>query len=224
MADCSIRSLQSIQELSKSIYIPRGINTVALDRTLQWDFKPASFKVGDHISGGDIFGGVYENSLVDNHKIMLSPRALGTITHIAEKGSYAVDDTVLETEFEGKITKHSMMQLWPVRAPRPVSEKLTANHPFLTGQRILDALFPYVIHTSTFGVFASSMCRCVQGGTTAIPGAFGCGKTVISQAVSKFSNSDIIIYVGCGERGNEVRSISLSHCQFTQYVNRWPKY
>jgi len=155
---------------------------------------------------------------------MLSPRALGTITHIAEKGSYAVDDTVLETEFEGKITKHSMMQLWPVRAPRPVSEKLTANHPFLTGQRILDALFPYVIYTSTFGVFASSMCRCVQGGTTAIPGAFGCGKTVISQAVSKFSNSDIIIYVGCGERGNEVRSISLSHCQFTQYVNRWPKY
>lgn len=135
---------QSIQELSKSIYIPRGINTDALDRSLQWDFKPASFKVGDHISGGDIFGGVYENSLVDNHKIMLSPRALGTITHIAEKGSYAVDDMVLETEFEGKTTKHSMMQLWPVRAPRPVSEKLTADHPFLTGQRILDALFPYV--------------------------------------------------------------------------------
>ena len=139
---------QSIQELSKSIYIPRGINTDALDRSLQWDFKPASFKVGDHISGGDIFGGVYENSLVDNHKIILSPRALGTITHIVEKGSYAVDDTVLETEFEGKITKHSMMQLWPVRAPRPVSEKLTADHPFLTGQRILDALFPYVTRTS----------------------------------------------------------------------------
>ncbi|KAF7969990.1 hypothetical protein HWV62_25416 [Athelia sp. TMB] len=180
------RPLRSIQELSKSIYIPRGINTDALDRSLQWDFKPASFKVGDHITGGDIFGSVYENSLVDNHKIMLSPRALGTITNIVEKGSYGVDDTVLETEFEGKVTKHSMMQLWPVRAPRPVAEKLTADFPFLTGQRILDALFP-----------------CVQGGTTAIPGAFGCGKTVISQAVSKFSNSDIIIYVGCGERGNE---------------------
>ena len=85
---------------------------------------------------------------------MLSPRALGTITHIAEKGSYAVDDTVLETEFEGKTTKHSMMQLWPVRAPRPISEKLTANYPFLTGQRILDALFPYVTRALAFGIFA----------------------------------------------------------------------
>lgn len=75
---------------------------------------------------------------------MLSPRALGTITYIAEKGSYAVNDTVLETEFEGKTTKHSMMQLWPVRAPRPVAEKQTADHPLITGQRILDALFPYV--------------------------------------------------------------------------------
>lgn len=75
---------------------------------------------------------------------MLPPRALGTITHIAEKGSYTVNDTVLETEFEGKTTKHSMMQLWPVRAPRPVTEKQTADFPLLTGQRILDALFPYV--------------------------------------------------------------------------------
>ncbi|KAJ7490035.1 ATP synthase alpha/beta family, nucleotide-binding domain-containing protein [Mycena galericulata] len=162
---------QAIQEHSKSIYIPRGINTDALDRSLQWDFKPTTFKVGDHISGGDIFGGVYENSLVDNHKVMLSPRALGTITHIAEKGSYAVNDIVLETEFEGKTTKHTMMQLWPVRLP-------------------------------------SSNC-CVQGGTTAIPGAFGCGKTVISQALSKYSNSDIIVYVGCGERGNEFPQLTM---------------
>ncbi len=99
-----------------------------------------------------------------------------------------LQDIVLETEFEGKTTEHPMMQVWPVRAPRPVAEKHTADYPLLTGQRILDALFP-----------------CVQGGTTAIPGAFGCGKTVISQAISKYSNSDIMIYVGCGERGNEVR-------------------
>lgn len=96
-------------------------------------------------------------------------------------------DIVMETEFEGKTTKHPMMQVWPVRSPRPVTEKQTADWPLLTGQRVLDALFP-----------------CVQGGTTAIPGAFGCGKTVISQALSKYSNSDIIVYVGCGERGNEV--------------------
>jgi len=148
-----------------------GINTQALDRGISWDFNPAQFKVGDHISGGDIFGSVYENSLIDNHKIMLPPRAMGTITNIVEKGSYTVDvswgsltsgtelilqDIVMETEFQGKKTEHKLMQLWPVRAPRPVAEKQTANHPLFTGQRVLDALFPSV-----------------QGGTTAIPGAFG---------------------------------------------------
>ncbi|KZO97836.1 putative TFP1p-H+-ATPase V1 domain 69 kd catalytic subunit, vacuolar [Calocera viscosa TUFC12733] len=184
------RPLRSIQELSKSIYIPRGINTSALDRSLKWDFAPGELKIGDHITGGDIFGTVYENSLISKHKIMLHPRAMGTITHIAEKGSYTVEDVVLETEFDGKKSKHTLMQIWPVRAPRPVADKLTANYPFLTGQRVLDALFPSV-----------------QGGTTAIPGAFGAGKTVISQAVSKFSNSDVIIYVGCGERGNEMAEV-----------------
>ncbi|CAK9783979.1 V-type ATPase [Cutaneotrichosporon oleaginosum] len=184
------RPLKAIQEKSQSIYIPRGINTQALDRGIKWDFNPGKYGVGDHLSGGDIFGSVYENSLVDNHKIMLPPRAMGTITHIAEKGSYTVEDVVLETEFQGKKTQHTMMQLWPVRAPRPVAEKQTATYPLFTGQRVLDALFPSV-----------------QGGTTAIPGAFGCGKTVISQALSKFSNSDIIIYVGCGERGNEMAEV-----------------
>ncbi|KAI0290469.1 V-type ATPase [Russula brevipes] len=195
------RPLRSIQELSKSIYIPRGINTEALDRTINWDFTPMDIKAGDHVSGGDIFGRVYENSLVDAHKVMLNPRAMGTITHIAEKGSYAVDDVVLETEFDGKTTKHTLMQLWPVRAPRPVAEKHTADFPLLTGQRILDALFP-----------------CVQGGTTAIPGAFGCGKTVISQALSKYSNSDIIIYVGCGERGNEMAEVLMEFPELTMDI------
>ena len=76
---------------------------------------------------------------------MLNPRALGTVKFIAEKGSYTVEDTVLETEFEGKVTKHTLMQLWPVRAPRPVADKLTADYPLLTGQRVLDALFPFVL-------------------------------------------------------------------------------
>jgi len=184
------RPLKSIADKSESIYIPRGINTNALDRSIKWDFTPTDYKVGDHVSGGDIFGTVYENSLLHDHKIMVPPRAMGTITHIAEKGSYTVEDVVLETEFEGKKSQHTMMQVWPVRAPRPTGEKLQADYPLLTGQRVLDSLFP-----------------CVQGGTTAIPGAFGCGKTVISQAVSKFSNSDIIIYVGCGERGNEMAEV-----------------
>lgn len=184
------RPLQSIMDKSESIYIPRGINTPALDRERKWAFTPGKLKVGDHISGGDIFGSVYENALVREHRMMLPPRALGTITHIAEKGEYTVDDVVLETEFNGKKQEHKLFQSWPVRAPRPVTEKLQADTPLLTGQRILDSLFP-----------------CIQGGTTAIPGAFGCGKTVISQALSKFSNSDIITYVGCGERGNEMAEV-----------------
>lgn len=184
------RPLRSIREISDSIYIPRGIATPALDKKIQWDFDPLNFKVGDHITGGDIYGKVYENSLVNVHNVMLPPKALGTITHIAGKGSYCLEDIVLETEFEGQKSKHTLMQIWPVRSPRPVTEKLAANYPLLTGQRVLDALFP-----------------CVQGGTTAIPGAFGCGKTVISQSLSKYSNSDIIIYVGCGERGNEMAEV-----------------
>ncbi|KAF8468797.1 ATP synthase alpha/beta family, nucleotide-binding domain-containing protein [Kalaharituber pfeilii] len=173
------RPLKTIQEMSKSIYIPRGISTPALDVKRSWEFTPAKFKVGDHITGGDIYGSVFENSLLNDHKILL-PR----------KGTYTLEDTVLEVEFEGKKQCFTMMHTWPVRVPRPVTEKLSADYPFLTGQRVLDALFP-----------------CVQGGTTAIPGAFGCGKTVISQAVSKFSNSDCIIYVGCGERGNEMAEV-----------------
>merc|ERR1712093_753654 len=145
---------------------------------------------------------VYENSLLNNHAIMLGPRARGTITHIAEKGSCTVDDVILETEFEGKKSQHTMLQLWPVRAPRPIKEKLTADFPLLTGQRVLDSLFP-----------------CVQGGTTAIPGAFGCSKTVISQAISKFSNSDIIVYVGCGERGNEMAEVLMEFPELSIDVN-----
>ncbi|KAF8758782.1 V-type ATPase [Rhizoctonia solani] len=129
------RPLRAIQESSKSIYIPRGINTDALDRSIKWDFTPGQFKA-----------------------------SLSQGTAIAEKGSYTVEDTVLEVEFDGKKTQHTMMQLWPVRAPRPTAAKLTADYPLFTGQRVLDSLFP-----------------CVQGGTTAIPGAFGAGKTVISR-------------------------------------------
>ncbi|GFT37049.1 v-type proton ATPase catalytic subunit A [Nephila pilipes] len=183
------RPLKDINELTSSIYIPRGVNVPALSREATWDFNPITYKVGSHITGGDIFGIVRENTLI-KHKIMLPPRALGRVLYIAEPGSYTVDDIVLETEFDGQKSQYSMLQVWPVRQLRPVTEKLAANNPLLTGQRVLDALFP-----------------CVQGGTTAIPGAFGCGKTVISQSLSKFSNSDVIIYVGCGERGNEMSEV-----------------
>jgi vacuolar-type H+-ATPase catalytic subunit A/Vma1 len=184
------RPLKAISSVSDSIYIPRGISVPALDREKKWDFTPGALKVGDHITGGDIWGTVFENSLLNDHKILLPPRARGTITRIAEAGSYTVEEKLLEVEFEGKKTEHGMMHAWPVRVPRPVNEKLPSKAPFIVGQRVLDALFPSV-----------------QGGTVCIPGAFGCGKTVISQSVSKFSNSDIIVYVGCGERGNEMAEV-----------------
>ena len=184
------RPLKQISSVADSIYIPRGISVPSLSREKKWDFTPGDKKVGDHITGGDVYGSVYENSLLNDHKIMLPPRARGTIKWIAEKGQYTVEDKVLEVEFDGKTTEHTMMHTWPVRVPRPTNEKLPSSSPFIVGQRVLDALFPSV-----------------QGGTVCIPGAFGCGKTVISQSVSKFSNSDIIIYVGCGERGNEMAEV-----------------
>ncbi|XP_026476824.1 V-type proton ATPase catalytic subunit A-like [Ctenocephalides felis] len=183
------RPLHDIQSLTGSIYIPKGINIPALSRTVKWDFTPKKIKLNTPMAGGDIYGIVHENTLVQ-HKMMLPPKAQGYLKYLAPEGYYDVEDVIMETEYEGEVTKHTMMQVWPVRQSRPVIEKLPANYPLLTGQRVLDALFP-----------------CVQGGTTAIPGAFGCGKTVISQALSKYSNSDVIVYVGCGERGNEMSEV-----------------
>jgi len=195
------RPLRDIHVLTDSIYIPKGVNTPALSRELKWDFFPQNIRAGSHVTGGDIYGYVHENTLI-KHKLMLPPKAKGTVTYIAEPGSYTINDTILETEFDGEKSKFTMLQVWPVRQMRPVTEKLAANYPLLTGQRVLDALFP-----------------CVQGGTTAIPGAFGCGKTVISQALSKYSNSDVIIYVGCGERGNEMAEVLRDFPELTVEVD-----
>lgn len=148
---------------------------------------------------------MFENSLLSEHRILLPPRARGTITRMPSKGSYTVDEKILELEFEGKKTEYSMMHQWPVRVPRPVTDKLSSQEPFIVGQRVLDSLFPSV-----------------QGGTVCIPGAFGCGKTVISQSVSKFSNSDIIVYVGCGERGNEMAEVLMDFPEVSLRCSRFP--
>lgn len=183
------RPLRSIHELTQSIYIPKGVDIKSLSREKTWDFVPCNMRVGSVVTGGDIIGYVVENSLV-THRIMLHPRAKGRVTFVAPAGNYTIVDEILETEYEDRKTQHKMLQVWPVRHPRPVAEKWPSNYPLFTGQRVIDALFPSVL-----------------GGTTAIPGAFGCGKTVISQALSKYSNSDVIIYVGCGERGNEMSEV-----------------
>uniref|UniRef100_A0A2K6Q891 V-type proton ATPase catalytic subunit A n=1 Tax=Rhinopithecus roxellana TaxID=61622 RepID=A0A2K6Q891_RHIRO len=196
------RPLLDISSQTQSIYIPRGVNVSALSRDIKWDFTPCkNLRVGSHITGGDIYGIVNENLLI-KHKIMLPPRNRGTVTYIAPPGNFDTSDVVLELEFEGVKEKFTMVQVWPVRQVLSVTEKLPANHPLLTGQRVLDALFP-----------------CVQGGTTAILGVFGCGKTVISQSLSKYSNSGIIIYVGCGERGNEMSEVLQDFPELTMEVD-----
>lgn len=191
------RPLKDIARNSGSCFIPRGVDVPALDRSKLWEFDPTEFKVGDRITGGDIYGIVQENTLME-HRVMLPPAARGNVTYIAPAGQYSIDDKVIEIEFGGVKMEYSMLQLWPVRAPRPVAQKMLADTPLLTGQRVLDGLFPAVL-----------------GGTCAIPGAFGCGKTVISQALSKYSNSDGIIYVGCGERGNEMAEVLMDFPQLT---------
>ncbi|KAH1240088.1 V-type proton ATPase catalytic subunit A [Glycine max] len=161
------RPLKTIAKRSGDVYIPRGVSVPALDKDTLWEFQPKKIGEGDLLTGGDLYATVFENSLMQHH-IALPPDNMGKITYIAPPGQYSLQDTVLELEFQGVKKKFTMLQTWPVRTPRPVASKLAADTPLLTGQRVLDALFPSVL-----------------GGTCAIPGAFGCGKTVISQALSK---------------------------------------
>lgn len=182
------RPLREINELSKSIYIPRGMDIPALDRKKRYYFRPnAGLQVA---TPGDIIGYVQENSLMEL-KIVVPPNIKGTVEFMADQGEYTLEDVICEVDTKKeKLHKLYLYHTWPVRVPRPYKERLCPTTQLYTGLRVLDALFP-----------------CVQGGTTAIPGAFGCGKTVISQSLSKYSNSDVIVYVGCGERGNEMSEV-----------------
>jgi V-type H+-transporting ATPase subunit A len=185
------RPLQVIANQSKSVYVPRGVDVPCLDPDKEWHFTPVKLKKGQLVSGGDIIGYVKENDLFYEHKIILPPKAKGRVVEMQVEGNYNVNQEVIQLEGnDGKVKKFSMSHYWPVRQPRPVAEKHPGKEPLLTGQRVLDALFPSVL-----------------GGTCAIPGAFGCGKTCISQALSKYSNSQAIVYVGCGERGNEMAEV-----------------
>eukprot|EP00922_Rhytidocystis_sp_ex-Travisia-forbesii_P008165 GHVS01012027.1.p1 GENE.GHVS01012027.1~~GHVS01012027.1.p1 ORF type:complete len:607 (+),score=74.12 GHVS01012027.1:77-1897(+) len=197
------RPLERIAADCKSVFVPKGVDVPALDIKRLWEYKPsANIKVGDLVTGGDIFGGVFENNLFKDHKIMVPPKAQGRVVKVAAAGDYNCRETVLELDFNGVVTKYGMSHFWPVRESRPAFEKLPGNTPLLTGQRVLDSLFPSV-----------------QGGTCAIPGAFGCGKTCISQALSKYSNSQVIVYVGCGERGNEMAEVLTDFPELTTVVD-----
>lgn len=184
------RPLQTISNISKSVYVPRGVDVPCLDPDKEWHFTPVKLKKNQLLTGGDIIGYVRENDLFYEHKIMLPPKAKGRVVEQQPEAKYNVNTPIIELDLDGKVKKYSMSHYWPVRQPRPVAEKHPGSEPLLTGQRVLDALFPSVL-----------------GGTCAIPGAFGCGKTCISQALSKYSNSQAIVYVGCGERGNEMAEV-----------------
>jgi V-type H+-transporting ATPase subunit A len=196
------RPLERIRNVVQSVFVPRGIDVPSLDRDVNWDFKPGNIRKGDLISGGDIFGIVRENGLFREHRLMVPPRAHGRVTFLASQGNYKIMDDVMQLETpSGTKEKFQLMHSWPIREPRPCKEKLQGCAAMLTCQRVIDALFPMTL-----------------GGTAAVPGAFGCGKTVISQSLSKYSNTDVVVYVGCGERGNEMAEVLCDFPELTTLI------
>ncbi len=168
--------------------IARGVEVTALDRDKKWEFKP-SVKAGDKVVAGDIIGTVDETDLMV-HRIMIPAGVEGIVTKI-EAGSYTVTDTVAVVESPDETQKEiTMMQKWPVRKQRPYKKKLAPDVPMVTGQRVIDTLFPIV-----------------RGGAAAVPGPFGSGKTVVQHQLAKWSDVDLVVYVGCGERGNEMTEV-----------------
>lgn len=182
------RPLQLIEDRAKSPYITRGISVDALDRTKKWDFKPVA-KTGDALKGGDILGTVQETTLIE-HKVMVPPDIkTGTLKEI-RGGSKTIVETIAIIATEKGDIEIPMLQRWPIRIPRPVNGKTVPSEPLATGTRILDTLFPIA-----------------KGGAGAIPGPFGAGKTVTQQSLAKYCNAQVIVYIGCGERGNEMTEV-----------------
>jgi len=199
------RPLKDIADVVGDVFIPRGVNVPNLDRDKRWRFTASQdFKVGDQVSGGDVIGIVFENDIITEHKILVPPNVAGKIKSITGSGTYTIEEVlmVVQDAMSGRNVNLKMYHQWPVREPRPTADKLPGEIGLLTGQRVLDAVFP-----------------AVQGGTCAVPGAFGCGKTVISQSLSKFSNCDAVIYVGCGERGNEMAEVLKDFPELTTLIN-----
>ena len=167
--------------------ISRGVQVPALNREKKWAFTP-TVKAGDKVIGGDVIGTVQETSAV-LHKIMVPPQFSGTIKDI-KAGEFTVEETVCVLETAKGDENLTLMQKWPVRVARPYDRKFTPSAPLLTGQRIIDTLFPLA-----------------KGGTAAVPGPFGSGKTVVQHQLAKWSDVDIVVYIGCGERGNEMTDV-----------------
>ncbi|MEA3304702.1 MAG: V-type ATP synthase subunit A [Patescibacteria group bacterium] len=182
------RPLQDIESQTNSSFIGRGINAPALDYSKKWDFV-ATASVGDKVVAGDIIGTVPETALIE-HKVMVPFEVSGTIKSIAS-GSFTVAEQVaVITTAEGKDVEVQMAQKWPIRKPRPYNKKIEPKKQLVTGLRVLDTAFPNM-----------------RGGVACIPGPFGTGKTVTQQSIAKYCDAEVIIYVGCGERGNEMTEV-----------------
>lgn len=181
------RPLDKVYELSGD-RLERGVEVPSLDREKKWHFVP-TVKVGDTVTGGDVLGTVQE-TLAVVHKIMLPPRQSGVIESISE-GEYTIEDTVATIKGQnGETFSVGLMHRWPVRVGRPYQRKLSPDVPLVTGQRVIDMLFPLA-----------------KGGTAAVPGPFGSGKTVVQHQLAKWADADIVVYIGCGERGNEMTDV-----------------
>ena len=181
------RPLNKIMDVTGSNLLARGVEVPSLDREKKWDFE-ASAKVGDKVVAGDIIGTVKETSLV-TQKIMVPYGIEGTLSSISS-GSFTVDQTIAAVTTKDGEKNLTLMQRWPVRKSRPYQKKLAPNMPLITGQRVIDAFFPIA-----------------KGGVAAVPGPFGSGKTVIQHQLAKWAEADVVVYIGCGERGNEMTDV-----------------
>jgi V/A-type H+-transporting ATPase subunit A len=182
------RSLDALRDES-GVDLRPGVRAPRLPKDTRWEFEPA-LEIGDIVSPGDILGTVQENELIE-HKIMIPPLLSGKIVDVVETGAYTIDEEIARIKSkEGAASSLRLVHLWPVKRPRPFAQKVTPDEPLITGQRVLDAFLPLV-----------------KGGTVAVAGGFGTGKTVLEQQLSQFLNADVVIYVGCGERGNEIADL-----------------
>ena len=170
------------------IFIRRGVEASALPRNRRWHFIPR-MKVGDKVFGGETLGVVAESSLIE-HKILVPPNVQGRIADIAEEDEYTIEESIATVKMNGETRTLKMFHTWPVRRPRPYGRRIPPETPLITGQRVIDTFFPIA-----------------KGGSAAIPGGFGTGKTITQQQLAKWSDADVVIYVGCGERGNEIVDI-----------------
>ena len=184
------RPLESIEAVADSPYITRGISVAAISRAKKWHFEP-SVAAGAEVEAGDVLGTVKETVLVE-HRIMVPPGVSGVVKSI-ESGEFTVEEIVaVIKEPNGDLRKIAMLTRWPVRSPRPVAKRLPPEVPLSTGQRVVDTFFPIA-----------------RGGTACVPGPFGSGKTVIQHQLAKWADSEIVVYIGCGERGNEMTDVLL---------------